>query len=130
MAHNYFETMRFNEFISDHLVAGFFNIRFGPIGILRKRLLPTVDFAQHMAWGQTNNLSDHVLAEGDAFFATKSLQKGYFESGILLRNIIVVKLGVPLFGVGAGAFIRYGPERLAGGIQQNTVVKLAFSAIL
>ena len=130
MAHNYFETMRFNEFMSDHLVAGFFTVRFGPIGVLRERLLPTVDLAQHVAWGQINNLSEHVLAEGDAPFGTKSMQKGYYESGILLRNIVVVKLGVPLFGVGAGAFFRYGPERLAGGIQQNTVVKLAFSAIL
>ncbi|MDX5436267.1 MAG: hypothetical protein LPK03_03695, partial [Pontibacter sp.] len=37
-----------------------------------------------------------------------SMRKGYFESGLLLNNII----SSPFSGVGVGAFYRYGPYAL------------------
>jgi hypothetical protein len=43
------------------------------------------------------------------FVDFKTMEKGYWESGIELNNIIKQKAGLQFRGWGLGAFYRYGP---------------------
>lgn len=107
---NSFETMYFNEFFSSQYV--FFQLKHGfdRITILKK-VRPSLVLVTRMAWGNMENPQQHV---GPIY---KTLNKGYFESGIELNKIYK--------GFGLGGFYRYGPNQLLK-LENNIAVKISY----
>ena len=91
---NSFETMGYNEFISDRFLAIHLKQNFEPVK-LGKKFKPQISIATRAAIGNINNASYH---NGLLF---KSMEKGYIESGVELNSIFK--------GFGFSAFYRYGP---------------------
>ncbi|WP_316633220.1 DUF5686 family protein [uncultured Flavobacterium sp.] len=107
---NSFETMFFNEFFSSQYI--FFQIKHGFDRItLFKKVRPSLVLVTRMAWGNMENPEQHV---GPTY---KTLDKGYFESGIELNKIFK--------GFGLGGFYRYGPNQLLK-FEDNIAVKISY----
>jgi len=107
---NSFETMYFNEFFSSKYVMLHFKHGFKRITIAKK-VKPMLVLVTRMAWGDLVNKQDHV---GIDF---KTMNKGYFESGIELNQIFK--------GFGLGTFYRYGAYSLPV-FQKNLSIKITF----
>lgn len=107
---NSFETMYFNEFFSSQYI--FFQLKHGfdRIRILKK-VRPSLVLVTRMAWGHMENPEQHVGPE------YKTLDKGFFESGIELNKIYK--------GFGLGGFYRYGPNQLLK-FEDNIAVKISY----
>lgn len=107
---NSFETMFFNEFFSSEYI--FFQAKHGfdRIKILKK-VRPSLVLVTRMAWGNMEKPEQHV---GPAY---KTLDKGFFESGIELNKIYK--------GFGLGGFYRYGPNQLLK-FEDNIAVKISY----
>ena len=107
---NSFETMYFNEFFSSEYI--FFQIKHGfdRIRILKK-VRPSLVLVTRMAWGDMAKPQQHV---GPSY---KTLNEGYFESGIELNKIYK--------GFGLGGFYRYGPNQLLR-LEDNIAVKISY----
>ena len=93
---NSFETMGYNEFISDRFLAIHLKQNFEPVK-LGKKFRPQISIATRAAIG---NITNPLYHNGLSF---KSMEKGYIESGIELNSI--------LKGFGFSAFYRYGPYK-------------------
>ncbi|MWB93447.1 carboxypeptidase-like regulatory domain-containing protein [Flavobacterium sp. GA093] len=107
---NSFETMYFNEFFSSEYVL--FQIKHGFKRVqLFKKVNPLIVLVSRAAWGNMKNPEHHVGPE------YKTLDKGYFESGIELNKIYK--------GFGLGGFYRYGPNQLSR-FDDNIAVKLSY----
>lgn len=107
---NSFETMYFNEFFSSQYVMFQIKHGFDRIKILRK-VRPSLVLVTRMAWGDMEHPEQHV---GPAY---KTLNKGFFESGIELNRIYK--------GFGLGGFYRYGPNQLLR-FEDNVAVKISY----
>ena len=102
----YLQTMFIYEFLSDrslmvnyaHQTGPLFNTKAGKI-----IFAPQLKFFQSFAIGTLTN------PEFYDFVDFKTMEKGYWESGIELNNIIKQKAGLQFRGWGLGAFYRYGP---------------------
>jgi len=107
---NAFETMYFNEFFSSQYLM--FQIKHGFDRIrIMKKVRPSLVLVTRMAWGSMENPEQHV---GPAY---KTLDKGFFESGIELNRIFK--------GIGLGGFYRYGPNQLMR-LEDNIAVKISY----
>lgn len=107
---NSFETMFFNEFFSSQYV--FFQIKHGFDRIkIMKKVRPSLVLVTRMAWGNMEKPEQHV---GPTY---KTLDKGFFESGIELNKIYK--------GFGLGGFYRYGPNQLPE-FDDNIAVKISY----
>ncbi|WP_276498617.1 DUF5686 and carboxypeptidase-like regulatory domain-containing protein [Pontibacter litorisediminis] len=114
-----FETMYPYEFFTDRYASLFFSQNFG------KRLLNTRFFAPDLV-AVTNigiGSMEEPLQELPEI-AYSSMRKGYFESGLMLNNII----SSPFSGIGIGAFYRYGPYALDNS-RDNLRIKLTASLL-
>jgi len=95
-----FGTMRFNEFLSDHFIALFIKQDFGKLLFRpRGKFQPEIALVQNMGVG---SLADEQHHENIVY---KTLEKGYFESGLLINNIFRLQI----FRYGIGVMYRYGP---------------------
>jgi hypothetical protein len=122
--HNSFETMRYNEFLSDRYFALFFSHDFGKLYLVKRlKINPTLMFLHNIGFGSLKNPGEH---SGLTF---STMQKGYYESGLFLDNIIVIKIGGLKTGVGTGFFVRYGPYALPE-LKDNLVFKLSTNFFL
>ena len=112
-----FETMRPYEFFSDRFAALFFSQNFG------KRLLRTSFFKPDVV-AVTNvgvgSLTQNVVGAPQA--QLNAMNKGFYESGLILNNIISTALS----GVGVGGFYRYGPYALSEA-KDNLRIKLTLT---
>jgi hypothetical protein len=95
-----FGTMRLNEFLSDRFISFFIkqdfgNLLFKPVG----KFQPEIALVQNVGFGSLGNREPHEYIE------FRTMDKGYFETGLLINNIIRVQL----FKYGLGVFYRYGP---------------------
>ena len=107
---NAFETMYFIEFFSSQYL--FFQIKHGFDRItLFRKVRPSLVLVTRMVWGNMEKPEQHV---GPAY---KTLDKGFFESGIELNKIYK--------GIGLGGFYRYGPNQLAR-FDDNIAVKISY----
>ena len=107
---NNFETMYFNEFFSDKFV--FFQIKHSLSRIkIAPKIKPYLALLNRAGWGNLENKNQH---QGIAF---KTLDHGYFESGLELNQIFK--------GLGLGFFYRYGPNQLPK-LEDNIAIKLGF----
>ena len=102
--HNSFETMRYNEFLSDRYLSLFISHNFGKIQLFHPRVQPSIILLHNVGLGSLNNKSIHTQLP----FTFKTMEKGYFESGTFADNIIVINLAGMHTGFGGGLFYRYG----------------------
>lgn len=107
---NAFETMYFNEFFSSRyamLQVKHSSKRF----TFFKKVRPSFTAVTRLAYGDMDNREQH------AGFDFKTLEKGYFESGLEINQIYS--------GFGITGFYRYGPNQLPR-TEDNIAVKLSF----
>jgi ribosomal protein L19 len=107
---NAFETMLFNEFISDKFVSfqarqNFEKFRIG------KKFKPKLSLITRFAFGDIRNPTNH---QGVVF---KRMNKGYFESGIVLNQLFK--------GFGLAGFYRYGAYQFPK-FSDNVALKITF----
>jgi len=93
-----FGVMRADEFLSDKYVSVFIRHNFGRMTQNRK-FSPRIIVCQGVGFGALKNADAHT---GINF---KTMEKGYFESGLMIGDLLVVK---NLLSFGAGLFVRYG----------------------
>ncbi len=100
---NSFMTMRTNEFLSDRYAALYFTHNFGLIKLNPRRSTPEFIFITNIGIGSLSHPERHID------YPFKTMEKGYFESGLSIRKIVKIK---GLLGFGVGAYYRYGPYGL------------------
>ncbi len=98
-----FATMRMNEFLSDRYLGLFLTHDFGKLLYKSGKFQPEFQLATHIGFGSLENPGMH---HGIAF---KTMEKGFFESGLLIGNLLKLP---PFTTIGAAAFYRYGPYSL------------------
>ena len=107
---NSFETMFYNEFFSSEYL--YFQIKHGFQRItLFKKVKPSFVFVTRMAWGNLHHAERHIGLD------FKTLNQGYFESGVELNQIYK--------GLGLVGFYRYGPNGLLK-LEDNIAIKLSY----
>ncbi len=107
---NSFETMYFNEFFSSEYA--FFQIKHSFKRIeLFKKVKPSLVLVSRMAWGNLKKPEQHLGIN------YKTLDKGYFESGLEVNQIYN--------GLGFSTSFRFGPYQLEKFVD-NLAVKLTF----
>jgi hypothetical protein len=116
--HNSFETMRYNEFLSDKYFAFFFSHNFGRIYYRSKFIKPSILLVHNFGYGTLKHPEYHK----DILF--KTMEKGYMESGITFDNLLVLGITKLKMGFGPGFFFRYGPYANPK-FGDNFVIKLA-----
>ncbi|MDZ7741598.1 MAG: DUF5686 family protein [Bacteroidota bacterium] len=94
-----FATIRMNEFLSSKYLAFYFYHNFDNLLLGGKRFKPELAIATNVAFGSLDHRDEHLNANFN------TLEKGYYESGILVNHL----LNLQLYTVGLGAFYRYGP---------------------
>jgi hypothetical protein len=101
---NYFQTVRPYEFLSDKFINLHFSHNFRSLLFKHGKFQPHISIHNNIGWGKLSHPEYHKRIE----FKTK--EKGLFETGIQIDNIIKVNyLNLAYIGLGAGAYCRYGP---------------------
>lgn len=106
-----FETMYFNEFYSDRYSLFQLKHYFNKLQI-SKSIKPTLILGSKVAFGDFSHPENH---QGIAF---KTMDRGFYESGLELQNIFK--------GFGLSTYYRYGPYQLAT-FDRNIAIKLSFT---
>ncbi len=114
---NSFATMRMNEFLSDRFASLYFRHDFGSLLFKSKKFKPEIVLATNIGFG---SLSKPELQRGIEF---KTMEKGYYESGLIINNILK---STNIMGMGFGVFYRYGPYALPE-TKDNFAYKLTFT---
>jgi hypothetical protein len=114
---NSFASMRMNEFLSDEFVSIHYRQDFGGLLFKGKKFRPKIVLANSVGFGRLNKPELH---RGLNF---KTMEKGYYESGLLINNIIR-QLG--FVGYGFGVYYRYGPYSFSN-ISNNFAYKLSLT---
>ncbi len=113
---NSFATMRFNEFLSDRFVSFYFKQDFGRLLFGGGKFRPRLAVINNIGFGWLNHEEYHNNID------YMTLEKGYFECGLLINNLINQRM----FGYGFGVFYRYGPYSFSR-IRDNFALKLTFA---
>jgi hypothetical protein len=103
---SYLQTMFIYEFFSDrsalfsysHQTGPIFNTYFGKLNFS-----PQLRFVQNFAIGTLSNPDFYRFVE------FKTMEKGYWESGMEMNNLFKMSSGFQKRSFGVGAFYRYGP---------------------
>jgi hypothetical protein len=114
---NTFETMRINEFNHSQFLAVHLRHNFKQLLVKRKNFKPNFILVSSMLWGKMNNTQSHKIVG-------KAATKGYYESGVQINNLLKINFT----SLGIGVFYRYGPEHLAGTIN-NFAFKISSAVI-
>jgi hypothetical protein len=119
LVRNTFQTMRANEFLVNSFAYLFIEHNFGSLLFNTAKFKPEVKLYQAIGFGWLDNPEQHQD------IVVQDLRRGYFESGIMLSNLIRVPMfNFGYFGVGAGAFVRYGPYYLPTNVLDNFAFKI------
>jgi hypothetical protein len=95
-----FGTMRFNEFLSNRFMALFIKQNFGKLLFKpRGKFQPEIALVHNLGFGALDNAEPH---ENITF---NTLEKGYYEGGLLINNIFRIQI----LKYGIGVLYRYGP---------------------
>jgi hypothetical protein len=111
---NAFETMLPYEFFSDKYVTVHFRHSFGKLLLKIKKFEPEFVITTSAGFG---SLANKELHQGTSF---KTMEKGYFESGLVVNNVL--KLNFTTFGL--GVFYRYGPYAFEKE-SENLLIKMS-----
>lgn len=98
-ADNSFSTMRLGEFYADRFISLYYRHNFGSLLFRGKKFKPQISFLNNMGWGWLNDKKKHKNID------LKSYSKGYYETGLLIDNVI----NLNFLSYGMGVFYRYGP---------------------
>lgn len=107
-----FGTMRPNEFLSDSYFSLFFSHNFGTLVFKGAVFKPEFEIISNIGFGWLKHPEYHQN------IPFKTMEKGYFESGLMINNLI----RLPLFNVGIGGLYRYGSYSL-GNFKENVAYK-------
>ena len=119
VTHNSFETMKFNEFLSNRFVALYYTHNFGYFNFLKFRSFrPKIHVALNVGFGGLDNPE----LQQDIQFST--LRRGYYETGFLVKELITFKLPLIKLAAGIGFYYRFGPNALEQTFD-NLVTKAA-----
>jgi hypothetical protein len=102
----YLQTMRIYEFLSDRSLHLSYSHLTGPIfdkRLERIAFAPQLKFHQGFAIGTLSNSAQYD------FVSFQTMERGFWESGLELTNLIKFTSGFQLQGWGVGVFYRYGP---------------------
>jgi hypothetical protein len=102
-APNSFSTMRMNEFLSDRYVSLYYEHSFGKLLFKIKKFEPEIAVAVNVGFGSLSNKEKHFN------ISVNTMEKGYYESGLLINNLF----NMGLYNIGVGVFYRYGPYALS-----------------
>lgn len=94
-----FATMRVNEFLSDRYVSLFMTHDFTDLLFEFGKFKPQLLLVTNIAFG------DLHIPENHHNYDFKTLDKGYYESGIIIRKL----LNLRVYDLGLGVMYRYGP---------------------
>jgi hypothetical protein len=95
-----FGTMRFNEFLSDRFISIFLKQDFGKLLFKpRGKFQPEIAVINNMGFGLMKNAGHHENIN------YRTLEKGYYETGLLINNLFRIQI----FRYGVGVLYRYGP---------------------
>lgn len=94
-----FATQRMNEFLASQYAFLFFTHNFGKLLWRTKKFSPEFAFATNAGYGTLEHPEYH---KGIGF---EVMDQGYFESGLLINNLLNVN---GIYTLGLGAFYRYG----------------------
>jgi hypothetical protein len=95
-----FGTMRSNEFLSDKYIALFLSHSFGKLLFKEGKLFnPQFMLLTNIAFGSLGHSENHHN------YDFNTLEKGYYESGLLIRKLLDFKV----YDLGIGVMYRYGP---------------------
>ncbi|MFM7726341.1 MAG: DUF5686 family protein, partial [Flavobacteriales bacterium] len=110
-----FQTMRTNEFM--HARFGAMHVRhtFRAFNLMKGKFKPQLVLAHSMLWGDFSNEKNHS-------FPSLQAEKGYFESGVQLDNLLVSNIS----GIGLGVYYRYGTYALPT-TKENLAIKFTSS---
>ena len=95
---DHFATMAANEFLSSAFTSLFFRHCFGKMRN-NKKFNPKIVLCQNIGFGWLKHPENHYGVE------FKTMEKGYFESGIVVEDLLVL---FKFLSFGAGVFYRYG----------------------
>lgn len=100
---NTFQTMGLYEFVSDKYANLFFSHNFGSLLFKRPKFQPQLVLFTNAGVGTL----EHPGQQSHLGF--KTMEKGFFESGLLINNVVRVNYyNIVYLGFGGGAFMRYG----------------------
>lgn len=101
---NTFQTMGLYEFVSDRYVNLFVSHDFGSLLFKRPKFQPQLVVFTDLGYGGLEHPEQHKN------LGLKTMEKGYYESGLLINNLLRVNYyNIAYLGFGGGAFVRYGP---------------------
>jgi hypothetical protein len=115
---NTFETMKPSEFYSTKQAALFTRLNFNAIKTKAKWNEPQFCVHHAIGYGEMNQKLQHSVS-------IQSMDKGFFEGGIILNNILVANS----MGIGIGGFYRYGSYSDSDW-KKNIVPKITLSVAL
>jgi len=98
-APNSFGTMRMNEFLSDRYVALYFTHNFGKLLKRWEKFQPELLLTTNVGFGWLKYNENHYN------ISYKIMEKGYYESGFSIDNL----LNLQIYSLGFGAMYRWGP---------------------
>jgi len=98
-ASNSFSTMRMNEFMSDRYMALYFTHNFGKLLKRWEKFQPEFLISTNATFGWLKYDENHLNIN------YKTLEKGFYESGFLVNNL----LNLRIYSLGFGAYYRWGP---------------------
>lgn len=99
-AENSFGNMRMGEFYSDRFFYIFLKHNFGNLLINSEIFKPEFIVVNNFGIGELSQNTNHQTTS-----PIQSIEKGYYESGLLINNILKSSFS----GIGFGLFYRYGP---------------------
>lgn len=116
-----FQTMGLYEFLSDEYVNVFLSHNFGSLLFKTEKFRPEFQVFTGVGYGTLRDSSRH---QGIGF---KTMEKGYYESGLMINNIIRANyFNVCYLGLGGGAFVRYGAYAYPKW-EDNMAYKISFT---
>jgi hypothetical protein len=116
---NTFETMLPYEFFSSQYLNFHLRHSFGSLLFKTKKFAPEIILVSSAGFGNLSHKNSHG---GEAF---NTMEKGYYESGLILNNLFNFKTQGYKIGLGAGVFYRYGPYQLEN-TSENFAFKISF----
>lgn len=105
----YLQTMQIYEFFSDRSAHINYAYLTGPLFVKKAKgisVAPQLKFHQSFAIGTLSDPGRY------SFVPFKTMEKGFWESGLELTNLIKLTSGIQIQGWGVGVFYRYGPYAL------------------
>jgi hypothetical protein len=101
---NLFQTAGYYEFVSSEYVNLYFKHNFGRLIHRSKHFRPELIMLHNIGYSRLKNPELHHHIE------LQDMSKGYYESGLILENLYRFNyFDMIYFGLGGGAFVRYGP---------------------